>query len=90
MHEIKSFQIFQTAKVMAVVYAIMAAIFGVLFALGALWHGHPVRAIMAIIFIPILYAIVSFVMVAFLCWLYNEVAKHIGGIAFELTPRSGD
>lgn len=30
MHEIKSFKIFQTAKVIAVLYAIMFAIFGVI------------------------------------------------------------
>ena len=88
MHEIKSFEIFQTAKVIAVIYAITAAIFGVFFAFMALVHGHPGRAIMALIFFPILYAIASFLGTAFLCWLYNEVADRIGGVKFELTPRS--
>ena len=88
MHEIKSFQIFQTAKVVAVIYAMMAAIFGVFFAFIALIHGHPGRALQALIFFPILYAVASFIGIAFLCWLYNEVASRIGGVRFEMTPRS--
>jgi hypothetical protein len=88
MHEIKSFEIFQTAKVIAALYTITAAIFGVFVAFMSLLHGHPGRAIMAITFFPILYGIVSFIGTAFFCWLYNEVASRLGGIAFELTPRS--
>jgi hypothetical protein len=88
MHEIKSFEIFQTAKVAAAVYSTTAVIFAVLFAIAALLHGHPVRAIMGIIFIPILYGLGSFILISWFCWVYNQVASRIGGIAFELTPRS--
>jgi hypothetical protein len=90
MHEIKSFEIFQTAKVMAVLYTIMGAFFAVFVAFMSLLHGHPGRAILAIIFLPILYGIFSFIGTTFFCWLYNEVASRLGGIAFELTPRSGN
>ncbi len=69
MHEIKSIEIFQTAKVIAALYTITAAIFGVFVAFMSLLHGHPGRAIMAIIFFPILYGIVSFIGTAFFCWL---------------------
>ena len=88
MHEIKSFEIFQTAKVVAVIYAITAAIFGVFFAFMALIQGHPGRALQALIFFPILYAVASFIGTAFLCWLYNEVADRIGGVKFEMTPQN--
>lgn len=88
MHEIKSFDIIQTSKVAAAIYAIMAAIISVFIAIGALLHGHPGRAILAIIFMPILYGIGSFVFTAFLCWIYNLVAPHLGGIAFDLSPSS--
>jgi ABC-type sugar transport system permease subunit len=88
MHEIKSFEIFQTATVIAAIHALTAAIFGVFFAFMALVHGHPGRAIETLIFFPILYAVASFIGAAFLCWLYNEVADRIGGVKFEMTPRS--
>lgn len=88
MHEIKSFEIFQTAKVIAVIYAIMASIMAVFVAFMSLLHGHPGRAIMAIVSFPILYGIGSLIVTALFCWLYNEVAGRLGGIAFEFTPRS--
>ena len=88
MHEIKSFEIFQTAKVIAAIHAIAAAIFGVFFGFMALIHGHPGRALETLIFFPILYAVVSFIATSFLCWLYNEIADRIGGVKFEMTPRS--
>jgi len=90
MHEIKSFEIFQTAKVIASIYAIIAAISGVIVALISLMHGRPGRAIMALIFFPIGYAVASFIGTAFLCWLYNEVADRIGGVKFEMTPQNGN
>jgi hypothetical protein len=37
---------------------------------------------------PVVYAIVSFIGTALMCWLYNQVAAGIGGIALELTSRS--
>jgi ABC-type spermidine/putrescine transport system permease subunit II len=86
MHEIKSFGILQTSKVIAVMYATMAAIISVFVAIGALMHGHPGRAILALIFMPILYGIGTFIFTAFFCWLYNQFATRIGGIAFELSP----
>jgi hypothetical protein len=77
MHEIKSFRIFQTAKVIAVLYAISYAILG---------GQRP--PLMLIIIIPIFGVIFSFIAFAFLCWLYNLIVPYTGGIAFELAPRS--
>jgi hypothetical protein len=88
MHEIKSFKIFQTARVIAVLYAIVGLIAMVLFAFLPVRRGFPGHGFMAIIFVPILYGILSFIFTALLCWLYNEVASRIGGVAFELTQRS--
>jgi hypothetical protein len=91
MHEIKSFKIFQTAKVIAVLYVIFGfvegAIFTVVFAHHP--HQHPLRGILFILIgFPILFGVVGFIVLAISCWLYNIVAARIGGIAFELTPRS--
>ena len=88
MHEIKSFEILPTAKVIAVIYAIMASMLAVVVAFISLLHGRPGRAIMAIVFLPILYGAGSFIVTTLFCWLYNEVASRLGGVAFELTQRS--
>jgi hypothetical protein len=87
MHEIKSFKIFQTARLIGVLYTIIGFIAAILFAILPVRHGYPGRGFMAIIFVPILYGILGFIFSAFFCWLYNEVASRIGGVAFELTPR---
>jgi ABC-type sugar transport system permease subunit len=88
MQEIKSFNIFQTARVLAVIYAIIASILAVFVALVSLMHGHPGRAILAIIFMPVLYGVGAFIGTAFFCWLYNEVASRLGGVAFVMAPRN--
>jgi hypothetical protein len=88
MHEIKSFSVWQTAKVVAVLYAIVAWIEGLFLAVAALRHGHPVQAIFFIVGLPIVVVVLSFIFTAFLLWLYNEVAKRLGGIAFEVIQRS--
>ncbi len=36
------------------------------------------------VFMPIIYAIIGFLMTALWCWIYNAVAKRIGGIEIEL------
>lgn len=36
------------------------------------------------IFMPIIYAVMAFLMTALWCWMYNVVAKRIGGIEIEV------
>jgi hypothetical protein len=86
-HEIKSFGIVQTSIVMALIYAIISEVLSWFFAIGAIAHGHPLRAILLIIGLPILYGVMGFISVAIFCWLYNEIASRIGGMTFELAPR---
>lgn len=90
MHEIKSFKIFQTAKVIAVLYAITFAIFAA-FVLVSTSFGprrSPPPPHVILFLLPILGGIWSFLVTGFFCWLYNLIAPRIGGIAFELAPRS--
>jgi len=88
MHEIKSFSVWQTSRVVAVLQGTLAWIEGVFVALGSLRHGHPLQAIFFIIGFPIVVTVLGFIFTAFFCWLYNQIAARFGGIAFDLTPRS--
>lgn len=88
MHEIKSFNILFTAKVVAFVYGTMAAIFAVYFASVQLWHGHAANAILGIILIPAFGTASGFLTTAFEAWVYNELAARLGGIRMEIIPES--
>ncbi|MGB3550341.1 MAG: hypothetical protein WA993_06605 [Candidatus Binatus sp.] len=88
MQEIRSFDIWQTSKVCGVWKGTAAWIVGVFLALRAIGHGHPLIAIFFIILFPVVVGALGYVVVALLCWLYNQVAERFGGIAFELAPRS--
>ena len=89
MQQVKSFGIFQTAKVLAALYFIMTAIFAIPFAvIGAIVSvvaGKPEGLLsLLLIAVPFFYAIIGGLFGALICWLYNVVAARIGGIEIEL------
>ena len=88
MHEIRSFRVWQTATILAVVEGIVIWIQAIFVAIAYFRQGHPLEAIGFFVGLPVLVTVLTFIGVAFLCWLYNQVAPRIGGIAFELTPHS--
>ena len=91
MHEIKSFKILQTAKVIAVLYVVFGFLEGAILAVALARHPHQhplLGMLLSVIGLPILFGVVGFIFLVISCWLYNIVAARIGGIAFELSPRS--
>jgi len=93
MHEIKSFKIFQTAKVIAVLYVIFGFVEGAILTVVFAHHPnpHPLRGTLFILIgLPILFGVAGFIFLVINCWLYNIIAARIGGIAFELTPHGED
>jgi hypothetical protein len=89
MHEIKSFKIFQTAKVIAVLYTVLGFVEGAIVLIASLRHPNRVPIFFSF-GLPVLFGVVGFIFMVIICWLYNLIAARIGGIAFELTPRGGD
>jgi hypothetical protein len=87
MQELKSFNIVATAKVAGALYLILGEVGGVIFALTALLHGRPIRALLALIFFGAIYGILGFIITAITAWLYNLIAAQIGGIEVELVQR---
>jgi hypothetical protein len=93
MHEIKSFKIFQTAKVVAVLYLIFGFVEAAILAPMIAHSPHPPHfkgTLFIVIGVPILFLVLGFIFTVIICWLYNLVAARIGGIAFELAPRGED
>lgn len=88
MQRIKRFGVVQTAKVAAVIYFIMIAVFFLPFALigyvtGLLNDFGPFGGTMFLL-APIFYGAIAFVATAIGCLIYNAIATRIGGIEVEL------
>lgn len=82
---IARFGTFQTAKVMAVLYALMGAVFIPFFLLASLFSPDFLGlGIGFAIVMPVIYGVCGFIFVAIGCVIYNFVAKHTGGIEVDL------
>lgn len=83
--QIRRFGIGQTAKVVAVLYAIMGLVFVPIFLIVAMFSPKEsnVGAGMALA-LPILYGVCGFIFTAIGCALYNVVAGWVGGVEVEL------
>lgn len=82
-----------SAKVIGLLYAIlglaMGAILSVISAAGGFAHAAgsagPLFGIAAVVFIPIVYGVMGFVMTLILAALYNGLAKLVGGVEIDVT-----
>ena len=89
MQRIKKVGVFQTSKVAAVIYFLLAAVFMIPFGLftsfagGDEIPGIPFGGGLFFIFLPILYGLMGFVMTAVTCLIYNLVSNWTGGIEVE-------
>jgi hypothetical protein len=93
MQTIKSIGVMSVAKIMGAVYAILGLLFAPLFLIAGLagslagQHANPFGAIGGVImavFMPICYGVLGFVFGAIGAFLYNLMAKWIGGIQLEI------
>lgn len=81
--QIISFAPFQTAKVMALLYLLISLPFVVLISIAMSFAPGPRPPIgMMFIFLPILYAVFGFIFTVIGTWIYNFVAKQVGGIEY--------
>ncbi len=95
MKEVTRLDVFSLGKVQAIVMAFFGLIVGLIYGTFAAFFlsvsGHPAWAFGgffgALIFIPLIYAVMGLVMGLICGLLYNLVAKWVGGIKFELVDR---
>ena len=86
----------QAGKVAAVLYFIFGAVFSLPFALvfmlapaGPQADGSAPPGPVFFLFMPFLYALAGFIFVPVMCWLYNLVARLVGGIEVQLAETGG-
>jgi len=98
MKVLKAIDPMSTAKVSAVMGAIWGLVVGLMILLGMsvvsftgrVFQGYemmglgPAIGVLGIIVFPIVYAITAFIGGYILAWLYNFVAKKIGGVKLDL------
>ncbi len=93
--ELKAIDVMSMATVSAVILAIFGFIAGIIAALGAgmvsafdtvagMGMLSAYMGVAAIVFFPILYAIIGFVMGAITAFIYNIIAQKVGGVKLDL------
>jgi hypothetical protein len=89
MQEIKSVGVFQNAKFAAVMYLAISAVIVVPVALIAMaFAGNRASPFgLLIVLLPILYAVIGFILTAIGCWVYNLIASMVGGIEVEIVAK---
>jgi hypothetical protein len=80
-----------SAKVVGLLYAILGLVFGafisLIAAMGNFGHGgaaSPFLGVAAVVFAPVAYGIMGFVMTLILAALYNALAKLVGGVEIDI------
>jgi ABC-type transport system involved in multi-copper enzyme maturation permease subunit len=93
MYSLRSVDVWSCAKIMGAIYGCLGLIFLPFLlwgGIGSLLFGRDsasfpgVAMLFLAILAPIFYGVMGFVMGAFTAWVYNLVAKRIGGIRLEL------
>lgn len=85
-HQLTRISVIQTSKVAAAIYFVLGCLYGLIIAFLTLIseEGGMLLAGMFFIFMPIFMGVVGFIGFAVVCWLYNVIAKSVGGIEFIL------
>lgn len=88
MKRVKRFGVYQTSKVAAIIMFFVSFIFMIPFVLiGGIFRnsfpGFPMGGGAFFIVMPILYAVIGFIMTAISCAIYNLIAQWTGGIEIE-------
>ena len=89
----------QSAKVLAILYVILTLPFCLIGIIGYIVSmlgaspdpasPGPTFPFGLLIFMPIIYGSMGYVFFAIFCWVYNFVAKRVGGFEFTVTERGG-
>lgn len=88
--KVKRIGVFQTSLIAAIIYFFLALIIMIpmMLIMGVVGGLSDVPGFAfgggLMILMPIMYAVIGFIMTAFMCWLYNVIANRIGGVEIEV------
>jgi len=81
--QIREFHVFQTAKILAILYLVLTSIFMVPIGFLIILFGNLSQGVV-FLFMPIVYLIAMFIITCVYCAIYNWPAEGMGGIMVEL------
>jgi protein-S-isoprenylcysteine O-methyltransferase Ste14 len=82
--QIEKFSVHQNAKVFAVLMALSSLVMVIPFMLIVSMSAPEGAFPLFMLFVfPLMYLVFGYVMVAIGCWLYNWIAKRMGGLEYE-------
>jgi hypothetical protein len=85
---IRSFSVVQTSKIAAVLYFAISLIFVPLFTIAIAMNPHTSKGgLVFVVFLPLVYGVVGFLVTAIACLLYNWLAKFVGGAEFTIEEK---
>lgn len=89
-YQIARISLFQTAKVIAVLYLVFGIIGLAVMVIRSMVQPEAGGFALSFLLVPFIYALVGFVLVMVFGWIYNQVAKRVGGIEVTLAETRGD
>ena len=89
--EVKHIGVLSAAKVFAILYAIMGFVIGLIYTffgvLALVVDGPGAESLFllgSVVYMPILYAALTFIGTALAAWLYNVLAARVGGVRMRV------
>jgi hypothetical protein len=87
--QIVNVSVAQSAKVLAVLYMVISVPVLAVMALIGAFTGNIGSAILMLLIAPLIYGVVTFLCTGLLAWLYNLVAKRVGGLEYSIEEQPG-
>ena len=82
--QIKSISVWQTSKVVTILYVLIGLIYTAIGILMLIFSEEKAGGAGIFLFMPVILALFGLIFVSLGCWLYNQVAKRFGGVEFDL------
>ncbi|GAB3378262.1 hypothetical protein [Massilia agri] len=82
--QIVNVSVAQSAKVVAVLYTVISLPVLLIMALAGAFQGNLGVVLLAVVIAPLIYGAITFLFASLGAWLYNVVARWVGGFEYSI------
>jgi len=82
--QIVNVSVAQSAKVVAVLYTVISLPVLLIMALAGAFQGNLGVVLLAVVIAPLIYGAITFLFAGLGAWLYNVVARRVGGFEYSI------
>ena len=86
--QIVNVSVAQSAKVVAVLYTVFYLPVLAIMALAGAFQGSLGLVLLAVVVAPLFYGLITFLFTGLAAWLYNVVARRVGGLEYSIKEMS--